>query len=532
MSGRQTDHPIDLSALIPEGAKTLGQSPAPETLREVAEKAASKLVGASDLDRALVRNGLVDLGVPANVIDGAIKDLAHNPIAETSVGILFQEIEPWHEEVDGSKLLQQMSQWLQAYVWLPQHAALAITLWAVATWFVDKLYIAPILALLSPTKQCAKTLVLDLLNPIVRRGYMTSADGVTPAVMFRLNDKCRPTFEIDEAEALRRGDRDLIAMLNVGHRRGPRIARCADRGGDFEIVDFDPFGFRVLAAIGTLWPTIIDRGIVIPMSRKPRSENVERFAIRKVEEEGHKLARRIARWVADHLDQFQTAEKSVPRPAELSDRACDNWTALFVIAELAGDDWLKLAKRAAIALSDHSDKDVDLGERLIRDVCRVFEAKGKPEVIRSGILAEELNAIETAPWGSMRGGQGVTAHKLANMFGAFGVKPHQGKTLDGPNVRGYWHADLKPAFDRYLSPPIGRNGDPELLQVLPGKFDNDLRDSKSVTATPSGNTLQNGEKPATTREVTLVTLQQPDLGLFPLDEEYLQAEREGMQVDG
>lgn len=89
---------------------------------------------------------------------------------------------------------------------------------------------------------------------------------------------------------------------------------------------------------------------------------------------------------------------------------------------------------------------------------------------------------------------------------------------------------MQPVFERYPSPPTNPQTDPELLQVLPGKSDNDLRDSESVTATPSGNTSLNGEKPATTREVTLVTLQQPDLGLFLLDEEYLQAERGGDAV--
>ena len=68
-----------------------------------------------------------------------------------------------------------------------------------------------------------------------------------------------PTFLVDEAEKLsgRHADRDLISMLNAGHRRGATVQRCFESGGDYAVREFDAFGFRALAAIRRLWDTVL-----------------------------------------------------------------------------------------------------------------------------------------------------------------------------------------------------------------------------------------------------------------------------------
>ena len=72
-------------------------------------------------------------------------------------------------------------------------------------------------------------------------------------------------------------------MLNEGHRHGGTVQRCVARGDDYDIEEFDAFGFRALASTQALRDTLTDRSIVIPLQRKPPDATLERFSGRKIE---------------------------------------------------------------------------------------------------------------------------------------------------------------------------------------------------------------------------------------------------------
>jgi hypothetical protein len=415
---------------------------------------------------------------------------------------LFIDPEPCEELVGGALLLSQISGWLRAYVWLPQEAADAIALWSAATWFVAEFYFAVILLLSSATKRCGKTLLLDLLRPIVRRGYQTSAVGVTAPVVFRLNQAEQPTFLIDEAEKLggRNADRELIGMFNVGYRRGSYVSRCVDVGGDYEVRRFSAFGFRALAAVGSLWDTLMDRAVVVQMERKPSSAAVEPFNGRQVASEGELIARQLSRWSLDNATAVEDAASKAPRPTWMHDRDCDNWSSLFAVAQVAGGDWPARAASAARAIAA-SEEARDFGELLVHDIRGIFEAAGRPEVIKSGDLCTKLNAIETSPWGDYRKGDGYNAHKLAVALKPFGIVPQQGRRDGGAGqpVRGYWRSDLQPAFDRY--PPAA-----EVVQAGHPSNDEGFQDLESGTVDSACTTSQTARKPDRAGDVPLVPL--------------------------
>ena len=375
--------------------------------------------------------------------------------------VTLKEPELWAEPVDGVKLLNDLSAWVRRYVWLRKEAADTIAVWVAATWFVEDLYFAPILALISPTKRCGKTLVLDLLRYVCRRGLLTSGIGASPPVIFRLNEMKQPTFLIDEAEKLGgpKADRDLIAMLNVGYRRGATVQRCVESGGDYAVCEFEAFGFRALAAIRGLWDTILDRAIVVQLHRKLRDGTVERFNGRDIEREGATLAAQLARWAEDHRRLIAEAENGAPRPLWLHDRECDNWACLFAVAALARGDWPERVEKAARALAGCAGDDGDLGERLIQDLRAIYEREKWPEAMRSGDVVKKLNEMEDAPWSELRHGQGISTHKLAEMLRPFGVRPWQRRMAStGEKIRGYWRADLLPVFARYSPPELGQVG--------------------------------------------------------------------------
>lgn len=412
--------------------------------------------------RAGAIKGLKATGVdgPARMVDDALAMAAAAEYGENGTGpsVAFEDVEPAEHAQYGAVLLDDLSAWYRRYVYFPddQPAADAVAGWTLATWCVDYVYFAPLLILPSPTKAAGKTTLLDLLSHAVRRGHLTSAFGATGAVVFRLNEAQHPTFLLDEAERLggRHADRDLVNLLNQGHRRGGKVDRCKQLPtGGFEVESFDAFGFRALALIGKPWDTLLDRGIVVRLERKPRGAHLARFGARTVKAEGQALARRIARWAADCAKAVGETEGDVPRPAWLSDRGCDNWSHIFAVAAVAGGVWPDRLARAAKALQDAVEDDGDRGERVLLDIGRIFEAQNHPAAIVSGELVQALNGLEESNWADERDGRGLSPQRLAALLRPFRIRPRQARVPgSGAVIRGYWSVDIDPVLERYSLP--------------------------------------------------------------------------------
>ena len=83
------------------------------------------------------------------------------------------------------------------------------------------------------------------------------------------------------------------------------------------------------------------------------------------------LARKLARFAQDFSERIR---RCPPCPARcLSDRAQDNWEALFAIAECAGPKWVEYATDAALKLSNDSAASASRGNELLADIKAVFE---------------------------------------------------------------------------------------------------------------------------------------------------------------
>jgi putative DNA primase/helicase len=130
----------------------------------------------------------------------------------------------------------------------------------------------------------------------------------------------------------------------------------------------------------------------------------------------------------------------------LHDRAADNWGPLLTVADLAGGDWPRRARAAAVALSMGADTDDGLAAQLLRDVWATFAAQGA-ESLSSADLLTALHAIEESPWRTVCKGKPLTAEKLARLLAEFGIRSRHRRH---GNV--YVRADLEPAWTRYCAP--------------------------------------------------------------------------------
>lgn len=357
----------------------------------------------------------------------------------------FPVLEPWPEPVDADSWLTCVCAELRRYIALPKHADTAIALWCLHTHALEASTISPRLALTSPEKRCAKTLTLDVMSHLVYRA-MPSAN-ITSAAIFRGIEKWSPTLLIDEADTFLRDSDEMRGVLNSGHYRATAyIIRTV--GDDHEPRKFSTWGSVVIALIGELPGTLGDRSITIPMRRRLPKETVERFRL----DDGAGLvdfARGAARWAADHLDDLRSADPELPE--SLHDRARDNWRPLVAIADLAGGDWPKLARAAAVALTP--TEDTSDGVQLLEDLRAIFTEQGDPEHILSGDLVTALLALESRPWlECQRGDKPLTALGLARRLKDFGILAARWQ-IAKVGFRGYTRGDLKEAFERYLPDP-------------------------------------------------------------------------------
>jgi hypothetical protein len=365
--------------------------------------------------------------------------------------------------VDGAELLFGLAEFFTRHAFLPERGAVALALWALHTYVFEAFQITPRLHVRAVSKNSGKTTVLDLLQMTVCRPL--PATHVTASVLFRVIELARPTMLIDEADTFLAEAEEIRGVLNGGHRRGGQILRSV--GDDHTPRAFSVFGPVAIAGIGNLPGTLADRSIVIAMKRAMQGELPSRFT-KQTATDGARLARRAARWA---LDQIATLETADPDMGKLFNRTADNWRALFAIADLAGDAWPVLARKAAELLTTVDDDTETTAVKLLGDIRRVFDERdpeglpAHPGVgrfpdnqgldhfgITSADLASALGAMEGRPWAeSGRSGKPITTNRLARLLKPFGVAPRKvGESANRQN--GYLVEQFFEAFGRHLPP--------------------------------------------------------------------------------
>ena len=287
---------------------------------------------------------------PANSAQspGPIQPASKTKPTTKSRGIELVEVEPWPEPVDGVKLLDELVSTFSRHLALCEGGAEAIALWVLLAHTHDAHQTSPRLAFLSPVPECGKTTALSILSALVPRPLPTS--NITPAVIFRVIAKRRPTLLIDEADTFMQGD-DMRGILNSGHTRATaQVWRC--EGESREPKGFSTWAPVAIAKIGTLPETLESRSIVIQMQRKRPDERTQPITSEDRQAFAD-LASMAARWAADHADALAEAVPALPD--DLFNRTRDNWRPLIAIADAAGGHWPERARRVAVLLSGSAE---------------------------------------------------------------------------------------------------------------------------------------------------------------------------------
>ena len=284
-------------------------------------------------------------------------------------------------------MLDDVACYIRRYVVLSDSQARACTLWVAHCYAFAAAEATPYLNVTSAVKQCGKTRLLEVLEPIVPAPWLTGR--VSAAVLTRKVDSETPTLLLDESDAAftHRSEygEALRSILNSGYRRSGRSFLCVAQGEGLAYRDFSTFCPKAIAGIGPLPDTVTDRSIRIALKRRAPDESLDRFRLRHAPRVGAPLRAQLDAWQRTALEALRDAEP--PLPPALSDRAADVWEPLLAIADLAEGDWPRRARHAAIALSGRVSVDDDtLSTRLLADVRHVFTE----ETIGSADLVHRL----------------------------------------------------------------------------------------------------------------------------------------------
>lgn len=348
-------------------------------------------------------------------------------------------------DLDGAALLDELHSALLRYVVFPTvEAGYATTLWIAATHGQPAWEHAPRLAVVSPEKRCGKSRLLDMVEALAYRALVTV--NISPAALVRcISDEDPPTLCLDEADTVfgpKSADNheDLRGLINSGHQRGRPYIRWDPTSRSPEICA--TFAMAILAGIGDLPDTIMDRAVVIRMRRRAPGETVLPYRTRRDRPGLDDLRTAVHDWVRGHLEVLADAQPKMP----VEDRAADTWEPLVAVADLAGGHWPGWSRRtvlAIVAAEDAAEAEASLGIRLLDDVRTIF-TEWTVGFMASQDLVNALGKVEDAPWRD----QGLTTRRLSDLLRPYGIKPARNTT---GATRGYRIEDMTESFTRYLA---------------------------------------------------------------------------------
>ena len=350
---------------------------------------------------------------------------------------------------EGSKILDDVQSFLRRFVILSSAQSTAIALWVAHTYTFESAAWTPYLNVRSAAPECGKSLLLEVLEFLVRRPW--KVDGASPSVLFRKIEAIKPTLLFDELDTTFKGDKEtaqaIRQVLNAGAKYNGTIARIVGKNRDTP-KDFAVFCPKVLAGIGNLPATVSSRALPITLSRKLTAEKVDYLDhdSPEIRAKATELCGRLADWAKKWAASLK---QSPDFPDVLSDRQKDGARILLAIADAAGGDW---SSRARVVLCEiygsRPADDTCIGIQLLADVRLIFD-EDQLEKMTTTDLLEKLSKVETSPWAEYNHGKPISAVGLSKLLKPFEVYPKNIRMATAVQ-KGYERNQFEEAWERYL----------------------------------------------------------------------------------
>jgi hypothetical protein len=292
-------------------------------------------------------------------------------------------------------VLTKVERYIRRFVVMTDHQMCLVVLWVFHTHVFAAADCTPYVNLTSASKRCGKTRLLEVLEWLIARPWLTGSASAA-ALRRKVHRDC-PSLLMDETDATfadAERAQTLRGLIDTGYRLSGKATVCV--GPSHEPVDFRTFCPKALAGIGILPDTIGDRSIPIHLERRTRSQGIDRFRYREAEEETGPIREAMAALAqGDIIDTLACARPALP--TELDDRAQECVEPLLAIADMAGGEWPERARRAAVVLMGGVRDADDEAVTLLRLIREAFRVTGQ-HVMASTDLIRRLSDDDSGPW--------------------------------------------------------------------------------------------------------------------------------------
>lgn len=317
---------------------------------------------------------------------------------------------------------RQIQDYIREYIVLKEAAyGRFLSLWVMGTYTHRVFRYYPYVWLNSIVKSSGKTLLMEILKPIVFNGVLVV--NPSPAIMYRYVSENAPTFMIDEVEKMRGEDKeryaDIMAILNSGFNRNGTVIRCEGAGrGKFRWVAYSTYCPKMFAGLSDLDDVLRDRTIRMDMVKKagevvkPYQETDELEAFQqKIRDDLYMVGLMYAKEIANRYRYH-----SIEALDHLSNRERDIWQPIFVLADLVDREQASGAvtaemvslSRQLATLKQQEDMAVTEPVQLLvtwkemmetgRVLPEFFEDSGNTLLYKSGAVFEFFKGTESFAW--------------------------------------------------------------------------------------------------------------------------------------
>src|SRR5215469_13556174 len=161
---------------------------------------------------------------------------------ERAVGVEPQVIYDADEGAPAA-MVRDVVTFIRRFVSLSHSQAVVVALWVIHTHAFSSATSTPYVAATSAEKECGKTRLLEVLELLVNKPWLTGR--VTAAVLYRKIDKDEPTLLLDESDAAFGGEKEyaeaLRGILNTGYRISGSSSCCIRQGANIDYKDYSTF---------------------------------------------------------------------------------------------------------------------------------------------------------------------------------------------------------------------------------------------------------------------------------------------------
>jgi hypothetical protein len=302
----------------------------------------------------------------------------------------------------------------------------------------------------SVTRECGKSTLLEVTGELSHNPLHTV--NISAPALARSIDVHNPfTILFDEIDRIYANQyrsescEILTGVLNNGFGRQFPYIRwdMAEKAR----VEFSCYSMAIMACMGLdiLPDTVTSRSIIIRMFRA-KPGDYTKYRSRRDSPALNRLRDEIHEWVIYNLGQLIDTYNSEPNTG-LDGRQADKWEPLIAIADVAGGEWPKRARKAASYLESRKilSESVPIGIQLLTDMRELFTISHAP-FISSMDMTTKLVKMQDSPWADLK----LSPHKVSEYLKSYGLTPGRNST---GSLRGYRLDDALPVFTRYLAIP-------------------------------------------------------------------------------